>query len=137
MDHWPVTLGVKVAILCQDEVLLVKHAYQKTWGIPGGLIERGEHPAEAGAREIHEELSMDLASLNLFGVYLNTREQKIDYVFLYTVHIDQKPTFAVDQVEIADARWWPRRDMASTLVGGRTRRRLKEIWGEVSVSHMW
>ena len=32
-------------------LLLVRHAYRNNWGVPGGLLERGEEPTDAARRE--------------------------------------------------------------------------------------
>ena len=41
-------------------VLLAKHALRPhvPWGLPGGWVERGEHPADGVRRELHEELGL-------------------------------------------------------------------------------
>lgn len=40
-------------------VLLVKPMYKDGWEIPGGYVEPGESPADACAREVMEEISLD------------------------------------------------------------------------------
>lgn len=50
------------------EILLVQYR-DKTWGIPGGLMELGESAEDCAKREIREELGLELKSLNLFGVF--------------------------------------------------------------------
>ena len=54
-------LGVLGVLLDgEGRVLLAKHALRgrTPWGLPGGFVERGEHPAEALARELLEELRL-------------------------------------------------------------------------------
>jgi len=41
-----------------DRILLVEPTYKDFWEIPGGLIEPGETPTQACARELHEELGL-------------------------------------------------------------------------------
>ncbi len=41
-------------------VLLVEPTYKTNWEVPGGLVELGEPPRKAAARECREELGMDV-----------------------------------------------------------------------------
>ncbi|MFI2781176.1 NUDIX domain-containing protein [Streptomyces sp. ALB3] len=44
----------------QDRVLLVDPTYKPGWEFPGGVVEPGEAPAQAGVREVAEELGLRL-----------------------------------------------------------------------------
>ena len=46
----------------QGRVLLVEHAFRTDypWGLPGGWVEPGEEPAAAVARELREELGLEV-----------------------------------------------------------------------------
>ncbi len=73
------------ALFLDDEgrVLLVEPTYQPRWGIPGGAVERGETPREACARELREELGLELPVGRLLVVdwapYV--RQERIRFVF--------------------------------------------------------
>lgn len=41
-------------------VLLVKPVYREGWALPGGLVDRGEHPERTIRREMREELGVDI-----------------------------------------------------------------------------
>lgn len=45
----------------EGRVLLVEPTYKATWEIPGGNVERDEAPRTACARELREELGLDIA----------------------------------------------------------------------------
>jgi 8-oxo-dGTP diphosphatase len=44
----------------EDRVLLVKPNYRDYWSLPGGMVDGGETPEDACARELSEELGLSL-----------------------------------------------------------------------------
>ena len=44
----------------EQKILLVKPSYYPYWHLPGGFVDEGESPLQAVAREIFEELNLDL-----------------------------------------------------------------------------
>ncbi|MFJ2218282.1 NUDIX domain-containing protein [Streptomyces sp. NPDC101062] len=59
-----VAVGASAGALVTDEqgrVLLVKPTYKAGWNFPGGRIDVGENPSAACARELREELGLELA----------------------------------------------------------------------------
>lgn len=55
------TVGTAVVLLDgAGQVLLVQQPYTDGWGLPGGLVARGEEPAETARREIREELGLEI-----------------------------------------------------------------------------
>ena len=61
-------VGVGVLIHHKGRVLAVRHSYRPEFTIPGGGIGKNETPAIAAARELREELSLDITPGDL--VYL-------------------------------------------------------------------
>ncbi|NCU37789.1 NUDIX hydrolase [Candidatus Saccharibacteria bacterium] len=41
-----------------DRVVVVKANYKRYWSLPGGVIDKGETPRVAAAREVHEEVGI-------------------------------------------------------------------------------
>jgi 8-oxo-dGTP pyrophosphatase MutT (NUDIX family) len=76
----PISIGVRVLLVQDDKVLMVKHSYQDEWFFVGGGVKRGETLEEAARREAKEEAGATLRKLEFFGIYTN-------YIFLRTDHI--------------------------------------------------
>lgn len=58
----PTMIGTACALITapSGEVLLVKPNYRDHWSVPGGVLEFGERPEDGCAREVREELGLDL-----------------------------------------------------------------------------
>ncbi len=121
----PQTLGVKVLVRNRyGEILLVKPVYASTWQIPGGGVERYEHPRDAGVREVREETGIDIAETELVleDVFISKHEGKSDCVVLYSASISEALPHA-DGAEIESAGFFGT-DRLPPDVAGSVRRRL-------------
>jgi 8-oxo-dGTP pyrophosphatase MutT (NUDIX family) len=49
----------------QDRVLLCRLTYKQDWDLPGGVVEVGESPQQAVAREVEEELGLQVTAGDL------------------------------------------------------------------------
>ncbi len=59
-------------IVKNGKMLLVRRAFKPQKGkldLPGGFVEPDEHPQQAMVREISEELSLEVKTVKLLGVY--------------------------------------------------------------------
>ncbi|MEJ7711351.1 MAG: NUDIX hydrolase [Pyrinomonadaceae bacterium] len=56
-----VTVGA-VVVDAENRILLLRHVLRqgRGWGIPGGFLEKGEHPGEAMRRELREETGVEI-----------------------------------------------------------------------------
>lgn len=119
----PVGTGVRVMLIQDGQVLLVRHTYLEGWYMPGGGIKRGETTEEAARREAREEVGADLGEVRLLGVYSNFEMNRSDHnvVFLCT-------DFRADRThdsEIAEVRFFPLTSLPADLQPGH-RRRIEE-----------
>lgn len=62
-------LGVGIAILHENQILLIQRADFEVWGLPGGEIDPGEIAAQAAVREALEETGYEVELTGLVGLY--------------------------------------------------------------------
>ena len=79
----PHSVGVRVLLVKDDCVLLVKPVYEKEWFLPGGAVERRESLEQAARREAQEEVGAQIGAIYLFGAYTNLEFGKSDHVLVY------------------------------------------------------
>jgi 8-oxo-dGTP diphosphatase len=65
------------------------------WEFPGGKVEQEENANEALAREIHEELDIDIATFGLFTT-VELVEQDLRLLFIHAQPIDMLPIASTD-----------------------------------------
>jgi 8-oxo-dGTP pyrophosphatase MutT (NUDIX family) len=79
----PISVGVRVLMVKDEQVLLVKHVYQPDWYLPGGAVEQHETLEQAAQREAQEETGATIQDICLFGVYTNYEHGKSDHIIVY------------------------------------------------------
>jgi 8-oxo-dGTP pyrophosphatase MutT (NUDIX family) len=80
----PIRMGVRVMMLKEGKVWLVRQTYLRGWFMPGGGIKKGETLEEAARREAREETGAELGELTLMGAYSNFTEWKSDHNIVFT-----------------------------------------------------
>ncbi len=101
-------LGVRVAVLDEERVLLLRHTYLPGWHFPGGGVEPGEAAADAAARETLEETGVSAAEpLQLFGLYHNVHEAtNRDHLAFFVCRQFRVERAFRRNVEIAEIGWF-------------------------------
>lgn len=100
----PIQLGVRIILVQDGKVLLVRHTYMAGWHFPGGGMKRWETPLEGAAREAREEAGVELLEPpTLVGIFTSYGGGKSDHVAVYICH-KYRVRRATDKLEIAERK---------------------------------
>jgi len=111
----PDVIGVKCVLTDGEQVLLVRHTYgHREWDLPGGAVRRGEDPAVAASREMHEELGVAVAAWRSLGEVRARIDHRRDNMHCFQADIGGQ-RIAMDPCELAAVRWFPRRELPDRL----------------------
>lgn len=98
-------------------VLLVRLSYRNSWGLPGGLLKRGETPADAARREVREESTLEVDLLGDPAVVVDARGQRVDVIFRARIATGHHQASAQPaSPEIVEVAWFPRDDLPDLQV---------------------
>jgi ADP-ribose pyrophosphatase YjhB (NUDIX family) len=135
------TVGAMCFIERDDgRLLLVRHAYRARWGVPGGLLNRGEEAADGARREVFEEVGLAVELLGEPRVVVDPEPQRVDLVFRARPAPGAEPDRAAPgSPEILEARWFARdglpelqHETATALVA-----LARSLGDEVGSSKLW
>lgn len=79
----PVRMGVRVLMVRDEKIWLVRHTYLPGWFMPGGGLKRGETLEQAARREAWEETGAELQETTLIGAYSNFKMWKTDHTMVF------------------------------------------------------
>lgn len=109
------TVGAVVLVRDADapppgRLLLIRQPPGRGWGLPAGLLSRGETPLQAAVRELAEESGLQLHPQQLRAAAPNAlvhhRGRWVDMVFEADVSASAA-TLSVDGAEVLEAAWHP------------------------------
>lgn len=102
------TVGAMCFIERDDgHLLLVRHAYRTRWGVPGGLLKRGEDAADGARREVFEEVGLAIDLIGEPKVVVDPEPQRVDIIYRARPADDAAPSDArPGSPEIVEARWF-------------------------------
>ncbi len=107
------TVGAMCFIERSDgDLLLVRHVYRKRWGVPGGLLDRGEDAADGARREVFEEVGLTIDLLGEPLVVVDPDPRRVDIIYRARPSVDADlDAVAPGSPEILEARWFPRSEL--------------------------
>jgi len=103
----PETTGALVAVWHHGRVLLVKNSYRPQLTLPGGYIRPREDRRTAAARELREEVGIQVQPKRLVHAYHGTHlfEHRQDTLDIYELEVDEVPSIQVDDREVVRAEF--------------------------------
>ena len=103
----PETTGALVAVWHHGRVLLVKNSYRPQLTLPGGYIRPREDRRTAAARELREEVGIQVQPKRLVHAYHGTHlfEHRQDTLDIYELEMDAAPNVQVDNREVVRAEF--------------------------------
>lgn len=133
----PVVFGVRILLVQDETVLLVRHTYQDHWFFPGGAVKPYETMMEAAVREAGEEAgAVPLAEPRLLGLYSWFHPVKSDHIAVFICD-RYRLGQATDRWEIAERAVFPLNALPSKLWPGSERRIAEFREGRTPYVRIW
>ena len=133
----PITLGVRVLLMRDGYILLVKHTYHAGWLLPGGGVKRGETLEEAARREVREETGLEVSALRLHGMYTNFHEYKSDHIAVFVGENFDPSRLRRDPWEIEAAQFFSLESLPADLRPGHHHRIEEMLRGDAAEYAVW
>jgi ADP-ribose pyrophosphatase YjhB (NUDIX family) len=95
------------------EILLVHMVKTNEWNFPGGKFEDGEAPEATAAREVKEEVDLDLTDLRLIydGDVVWESWGMIARGVIFSANADASRAKIMEPAKLTDMRFWPVKDI--------------------------
>lgn len=97
------TIGAVCVFEHHGQMLMLWQPHRRGWSLPGGLLDRGERPQDAVAREVREEVGLAIDPGDPIAWGVHPHSQSVDIVF--RVQVDHRPRLSL-AAEARKARWW-------------------------------
>ena len=131
----PLSVGVRLILARDGQVLLVKHVYEKFWYLPGGAVEQNETLDGAVRREAAEEVGASLKELRLFGTYTNFENGKSDHVIVFLSENFELNGQSDDEIEKCE--FFALEDLPEMISPGSSQRINEYIEGKMGTFGTW
>jgi ADP-ribose pyrophosphatase YjhB (NUDIX family) len=103
------SVGAVLALRRADgKLLLVEQRHSPGWALPGGLLRRGEDPADGVVREVREEvgLAIDPAQLPIPYAVIAPLARRVDVTFVVQAGAGTDGAHIADDLEVTGVGWF-------------------------------
>ena len=126
-------VGVNVAIIHNNQLLLTKRNDFEVWCLPGGHMDAGETVAEAAVREVKEETGLDIRLTQFVGVYsIPDANAWVNLMLSFTGEVIGGALKAQES-EVLEMAYFPFDAIPNNLLWGHHQRIQDAINGQVGV----
>jgi len=134
----PTEMGVRCLVPRGGELLLVRHrGGRMPWALPGGGIDPREPLDAAARREVAEEAGCPVEVGHMLGLYHSFGEGVNNYVAVFVCAPLGPARPPRGDLEIVDARFFPRHDLPANVTRGTLRRLAEHEGGARGVYGAW
>jgi ADP-ribose pyrophosphatase YjhB (NUDIX family) len=124
----PIVAGAAAVIDERGRIVLIERADTHHWGMPAGMMEVGETPAEGVTREAFEETGIRCRAVALVGVYdswkggapMGQHTYKFTFLCQPLTHDQEYTPFS--QEETVQVQWFTEEELPAVLVQGHKER---------------
>lgn len=117
-----------------NKVLLTKRAVEPKkgwWDVPGGFLEKDEHPEDGLRREMREELGVKIEIIRMLGIYMGeylAEHPESTLNIYYLAKIKKGKIKPAD--DITEARWFTKKTMPRKLAFKNNQEAIKD-WQKI------
>lgn len=117
LDFVTPKVGVNMAIMDDDQLLIARRKDDKLWEIPGGWAEVGETSVECIQREILEELNLKVSASKVLDVFCRTPKETGELMTSYHILYQGKILEGEfrESTETSEIRWIKKEDISKIL----------------------
>jgi 8-oxo-dGTP diphosphatase len=121
-------LGVTVAIVDGDQVLLTKREDFEVWCLPGGAVDDGESIAAAAIREAREETGLEVELTRLVGIYSRPKGWHSTHLMLFAAR-SVGGALRPDPREVVEVGYFSLAELPAPLLMGHRQQILDALGG--------